>query len=288
MDEHILLAGCGDLGRRVAQQLLAQGHRITALRRRPDPSALPAAPTTLNWIAADLGSDTFPALPTDISRVVYLPAPGRRDAQRYTQLYEQGLPRLLAQLPAGLKRVVLVSSTSVYGNTGGDWVDESTPVAPDGRTSLALWRTEQWLASQTAIPSVALRLAGLYGPGRMHVFKRLLAHSDTEAPLAAQHWANRIHVDDAASAIVHLLFLPKPQALYIGADGHPFLLHELYAALAQACGRLTPPIAADTGRVEGRRLRNERLLASGLVLRWPDALEGYLAMMPQALANQSP
>ncbi len=269
--KRVLLVGAGDLGLRAAQRLLAQGDEVWALRRHP----LAAGHERLHSLVADLGRpDTLRGLPAGITHMVWSPAPGRRDAQAYETVFTQGLRRVFAALDAAaLQRVVFVSSSAVYGEHGGDWVDERTPAAPRGFNGRILLEAEQWLADQ-GLPAVALRLAGLYGPGRTQLLDRLRA-GQARAPIDPPHWANRLHVDDAASAVAHLLALPDAQPVYIGCDDTPLPLHLLYGHLAGLLGAPMPmagPAPADVG---SKKLGNARLKASGWTPRWPDARDGY-------------
>lgn len=274
MSEPILIAGCGDLGERVARRLLAQGQQVYALRRQP-----PGQDDAMHWLQADLTRpETLAALPARISRLVFLPAPHAREREAYRAVFLDGLRNLFDVLDAAsLQRVLFVSSSAVYGEHGDAWVDEATPPAPPGFNGQVLHEAEQWLAEQP-IDAVVLRLAGLYGPGRMQLIDRLRGGQAT-APRARPHWANRIHVDDAAAAIVHLLGLNDPQHLYVGTDDVPLPLHVLYDDLARRLG--APPVKdgpAPTG-VGSKRLSNARLKASGFRLRWPDARQGYAALL---------
>ena len=275
MAERILLAGCGDVGLRVATRLLARGDEVWALRRNPPRESVPG----LRWLGADLTAPHAPgSLPAGIARVVYLPAPDARDKAAYRALFVDGLRHLLEALDArALKQVLLVSSSAVYGEHDGDWVDEDTPPAPMGFNGTLLLEAEQWLAAQ-AVPSSVLRLAGLYGPGRMQLVERVRSGAQC-VPREVPHWANRIHVDDAASAIAHLLRLPVPLPLYLGVDGTPLPLHELCDFLAQLIGASPPGEGAAPVGVGSKRLRNARLRASGWAPAWPDARDGYAALL---------
>lgn len=275
MAERILLAGCGDLGLRVAARLLAQGDEVWALRRSPPPGN----PSGLRWLGADLTAPhTLACLPAGISRLVYLPAPDARDKEAYRALFVDGLCLLLAALDAcALRQVLLVSSSAVYGEHDGDWVDEATPPAPIGFNGALLLEAEQRLAAQS-VPSAVLRLAGLYGPGRLQPVERLRA-GQQRVPREMPHWANRIHVDDAAAAIVHLLRLPSPEPLYLGVDDTPLPLDELYDFLAQLVDAPPPPEGPAPVGVGSKRLSNARLRASGWVPQWPDARDGYAALL---------
>lgn len=290
MTERVLLAGCGDLGLRVAQRLLARGAEVWALRRHPpavdDP--IPGAPTThaalssgraIRWIQGDLTrADTLDTLPTGLTHVAYLPAPDARDPAIYRAVFQQGLSTLLAALDgSALRRVLFVSSTAVYGEHHGDWVDETTSPAPAGYNGKILLETEQWLSAQN-VSSVSLRLAGLYGPGRLQLIKRLQSGS-ARAPRQPVHWANRIHIDDAAAAVDHLLALAEPETVYLGSDGTPLPLHELYAYLAQRVGAPPPADGPAPANVGSKKLNNDRLVASGWSPRWPDARDGYAALL---------
>jgi nucleoside-diphosphate-sugar epimerase len=275
MAECILLAGCGDLGFRVAERLLAQGDEVWSLRRTPLPKCLPG----LRWLGADLTEpNTLAGLPAGITRVVYMPAPDVRDKAAYRALFVDGLRHLLEALDTrALKQVLLVSSSAVYGEHDGDWVDEDTPPAPLGFNGALLLEAEQWLAAQP-VPSTVLRLAGLYGAGRMQLVERVRSGAQ-RVPREAPHWANRIHVDDAAAAIAHLLRLPAPLPLYLGVDDTPLPLDGLCDSVAQLLGVPPPDAGAAPTGVGSKRLRNTRLRASGWAPQWPDARDGYAALL---------
>lgn len=275
MSERVLLAGCGDLGLRVAQRLRACGDEVWALRRQPpvpDDSGM-------HWLRGDLTQPmALRGLPAGITRLVYLPTPDRRDAAAYRAIFVEGLQHLLDALGrTSLQRVLLVSSSAVYGEHGGAWVDEDTPPAPPGFNGAVLLEAEQWLAAQSPA-SVVLRLAGLYGPGRMQLLERLRT-GQVQVPRTRAHWANRIHVDDAAAAIVHLLQLSHPLPLYVGADSTPLPLDVLYDHLAGLIGATPPSNGPAPAGVGSKRLSNARLRDSGFVPQWPDARAGYAALL---------
>ena len=275
VNERVLLAGCGDLGLRVAQRLQAAGTEVWALRRQP-----PAPDnSSIRWLCGDLTRpETLRELPTGITRVVYLPTPDRRDESAYRATFVDGLGHLLDALGGGsLRRVLLVSSSAVYGDHAGGWVDEETTPAPLGFNGAVLLDAEQALAAHL-VPSVVLRLAGLYGPGRLQLIERLRT-GQVRVPRVRPHWANRIHVDDAAAAIVHLLELVDPLPLYLGVDDTPLPLDVLYDHLAALIG---VPAAADGPAPAGigsKRLSNARLRASGFMPQWPDSREGHAALL---------
>ena len=275
MSEQVLLAGCGDLGLRVARRLRERGDQVWALRRQPRSSG----DDGIKWLRADLTRpDSLRALPPGISQLVYLPTPDRRDPDGYRATFVDGLRHLLAALgDSSLQRVLFVSSSAIYGDHHGGWVDEDTPAAPPGFNGATLLAAERLLAAQP-VRSIVLRLAGLYGPGRLQLLDRLRAGA-AQAPRRVPHWANRIHVDDAAAAIAHLLQRPDPAPLYLGVDSVPLPLDVLYDHLAHLIDAPRPLDGPPPAGIGSKRLSNARLLASGFVPRWPDGRLGYAALI---------
>jgi nucleoside-diphosphate-sugar epimerase len=273
MSERILLAGCGDLGLRVARRLLARGDEVFALRRRS-----PENGDGIHWLRGDLADPAgLRGLPRGVARLVYLPAPGARDEAAYRAVFVDGLDRLLDALDASaLRRVLFVSSSAVYGGHDGAWVDEDTPADPPGFNGRVLLEAERRLAQRA--PALVLRLAGLYGPGRLQLVERLRA-GWARVPRTPPHWANRFHADDAAAAIAHLLHLRDAQPLYLGVDDTPLPLDVLYDHLAGLLGVPPPAEGPAPAGVGSKRLSNARLRASGFVPRWPDARVGYVALL---------
>jgi nucleoside-diphosphate-sugar epimerase len=275
MSERVLIAGCGDLGQRVAAHLLAQGDEVYALRRH-----LPQqSDDGVRWICADLtDADSLRTLPAEITQLVYAPTPDARDEAAYRGIFVDGLRHLLKAIDrCHLRRVLFVSSSAVYGDHGDAWVDENTPPAPPGFNGRVLLEAEASLA-HWSVTSVALRLAGLYGPGRMHVIEQLRAGT-ARVPRHARHWANRIHIDDAAAAVVHLLGIRDPDPVYVGVDDTPLPLDVLYDDLA---AMIHVPAAAEGPLPPGigsKRLSNARLRASGFRFQWPDARAGYAQLL---------
>ena len=283
MSERVLLIGCGDLGLRVARRFLDRGDDVHALRRHP-----PAGDASgIQWLQGDITRpDTLPPLPQGVTRLIHLPSPGGRDPDAYRGVFVDGPRNVLAALDAArLARIVFVSSSAVYGEHHGGWVTEATPPAPQGFNGRVLLEAEAALAAQP-ISSTALRLAGLYGPGRLQLIERLRSGA-AGAPVAPEHWANRIHIDDAAAAVVHLALLPEVEPVYIGCDDTPLPLHILYADLARLIGAPAPREAPAPANVGSKKLSNARLRASGLTLQWPDSRAGYAALLAQGGAAQA-
>ncbi len=269
-----LIAGCGDVGTRLARRLVLRGERVLGLRRSA--GVLPAG---VEPVVADLGDpSSLAGLPQGITRLVYLPAPDARTPQAYRRVYVEGLGALLDRLDrAALERALLVTSSAVYGEHAGAWVDEDTPPAPPGFNGVVLLEAEAlWRSRLPAQP--VLRLAGLYGPGRARLLD-LLRAGRAPAPRDPPFYVNRMQVDDAAAALDHLLSLPAPAPLYLGCDDLPLPQFELYATLAGLLGAPVPGVGPAPAGIGNKRLSNARLRASGFAPLWTDARRGYAALI---------
>ena len=280
--KRVLIAGCGDLGLRVARLLALENTTNQSWGLRRHPELEPANNISrLTWIAADLTQpETLLDLPKDITHVLYTVAPKARTEPDYRAVYRDGLERLLyAVASPALQRVLFVSSTAVYGDHGAQWIDEDTPTAPKSFNGRVLLETEQWLQSQNAqFETINLRLSGIYGPGRSYLLDRLRAGLAT-APAAESHWVNRIHIEDAAAAVLHLMNFLKPQPIYLVTDSTPLPMRVLYDALAKLVGGPIPLEGAAPVSVGSKRLSNARLRDSGFNFKWPDSRAGHAALI---------
>lgn len=263
-----VLLGCGDLGTRVGTALQTKGVDVTGVRR--DVTVLPPH---IRGVAADLAAGDAPDLPADL--LVITMTPDRRDPEGYRTTYVEAVRRGLdAVLRAGTPaRAVLVSSTSVYGDLEGD-LDETTTVAPQADRPRILLESEALF--RAAVPhGTVLRLSGLYGRPGSRLVQRVQAGDNPDPG----RWTNRIHREDAATVITHLLTMPaEPAALYVGTDDEPAPAGAVRDFVADALG---VPRPAPTGALEpaGRRLLNDRLRATGVDLRYPTYREGYTAIL---------
>lgn len=265
----VLIAGCGDVGSVLALSLLGDGHVVFGLKR--DPSDLPAGVVA---VQADLlRSESLANLPENIDAMVYMPTPGRRDQEGYEAIFIQGWKNLWAALGQEPRRSVLVSSTAVYGESGGAMVDEETDPEPARFNGQVLLAMEQLAASCTDKLVVA-RISGIYGPGR----ERLISQAATpglEVQQTPPFFTNRIHRDDAAAALRHLLRMESPASLYVITDDNPAPRYEVVTWLASAQGVPAPVALVDETATQGKRVSNRRLRASGFKLRYPDYRAGY-------------
>lgn len=270
----ILIAGCGDVGGALARRLLADGHEVYGLRRRTD--LLPAG---VRPVAADLRApDTLRAVPGGLDAVCYTAAADARSADAYRAAYVDGVRNLLQTVArtSAPARVLYTSSTRVHPQNAGEWVDEDSPTGgadPYARLLLA----GEAAARAAAAPAVVVRLAGIYGPGRTRLIDRVRAG---EACAAA--YANRIHRDDCAGALRHLLRIDRPRPLYLGVDHQPAPECEVMDWIAERLGLPAPPRANADAGARGKRCRNARLVASGYAFERRGFREGYGALLAES------
>lgn len=270
------IAGCGDLGLATAGFLLASGHRVVGLRRRP-----PAQGGTpgLAWAAADLTRpDTLATIEGCPDQVIYAAAAPDRTEAAYRATYVEGLQNLgalVAARGAGATRLVFVSSSAVIGDAAGGWVDESTPCRPEG------FRGEVMLEAEAAAldwpgPSRVARLTGLYGPGRTALLRRVRQGD----PCRPEQFGNRIHRVDAARMLVHLMDTGSSHELFLGVDDAPVSECEVMRWLAGRLGVEEPEAvpAGDSAR-GNKRCSNARLRADGFQFEYPTYREGYAALI---------
>jgi nucleoside-diphosphate-sugar epimerase len=271
----LCIVGCGDLGQRLAARLPADWH-VTGIRR--DVGRLPPR---IEGVAGDYsragGLDRLAELAPDY--VVSTLKPAGRDVAGYRRGFTEATRHLLAALGRHRPRAVLmVSSTRVYGEREGAWVDESGVLSADDGAAGAIIDAERLLLDSPQTSAV-LRCGGIYGdPGG-----RLLARIAAGEVCAAgpPRFSNRIHREDVAGFLWHLLNLREQgealSPVYNVVDDDPAPQQQVERWLAEAMG-----VAVTAERPPARyhkRCRNRALTASGYRLRYPDYRAGYRAVL---------
>ena len=235
-----LIFGCGYLGRRVAARWREAGDRVIAATRSPATAERFASEGLESLVADVTRPETLVDLPA-VDTVLFAVGYDRSAAASIHEAYAGGVRNVLAALPRDAGRFLYVSTTGVYGDAGGAWVDESTPTAPSrdgGKASLA---AEEALASSPwAGRSVSLRLAGIYGPDRLPYLAKLRAGEPIEAPQTG--WLNLIYVDDAATAVLAAAEASDPPGVVCVSDGAPTQRGDYYAEVARLIGGPAAPV----------------------------------------------
>jgi nucleoside-diphosphate-sugar epimerase len=277
MQDRVLIAGCGDVGNALASRLLADDCEVWGVRRQIDALARGIKPWRIDL--TDRGSFTAP--PAAFDYLFYTASADRRDEDHYRAVYVDGLRDLLSALrDAGspLRRVFFTSSTAVYGQSEGEWVDERSVTDPLRFNGHVLLEAEAVLreAPETGI---SVRLSGIYGPGRTRLARKVWNGEAT----ATGSWTNRIHVEDCAGALHHLMRLENPEALYLGSDDEPVTISDVVTWLSAELG-VPAPLAAETERLN-KRCRNARLRETGYQFEHPTFREGYGPIVREFLSR---
>jgi len=275
---HLAIIGCGDMGSRVGLALAGLGWQISALRRNT--SRLPASfvPFSGDYTCA---ADLRGIAATTPDHVLFTPLPTSRDSGGYELGFAGGV-RAMAEsgLLARADYSVMVSSTRVYAEVDGGWVDEQSALTTSDTSAQAIIRAEQ-LFAQASSASTCVRASGVYGvlPGMLLArIKSGLASADSA------RYSNRIHRDDLAGIIRFLLTKYGSATVLPGcllaSDDNPAMIGEVEAWLAKQLGvELHPSTDVSAGGRGNRRCRNQRVKALGYSLRYPTFQQGYSAIL---------
>jgi nucleoside-diphosphate-sugar epimerase len=294
----VLIVGCGYVGLPLGVELIRLGHEVSGLRRNASAeNELKAA--GIQPLFGDVTQpETLAMLPQNFDWVVNCVAAGG-GAEDYRQVYLQGTRNLIEWLgPSPPKKFVYTSSTSVYGQTDGSQVKESSPTEPLVETAKILLETEKLLlaaAAERKFPAVILRVAGIYGPDRGHGFKQFLKN-EARMEGDGSRFLNMIHRDDLIGCIIAALKSGRPGEIYNAADDEPVSQLHFFQWLAQALDKPLPPsepaavALARSGAprknpdafrkrgVTNKRVLNRKLkMELGYQFKYPNFRKGYSA-----------
>jgi nucleoside-diphosphate-sugar epimerase len=276
---NVLVVGCGYVGLPLARSFVQGGWSVIGL-------------TGSIGSAEKLASEPFAVFPVDISSpnsfevlpertfdlVVHCASSGRRGPAGYRAVFVDGVRNLRQSLRLG--HLVLTSSTSVYGQTDGAWLDESSPAEPPTETSQILRESEDLGVEHGGTVG---RLAGIYGPDRCVPLRKLLAGAAVLEG-EGERVMNQIHRDDAVSA---LRFLAErcQNGVFNVADNEPVTQREWYSWVCAELGRPLPPFGPrDLNRKRGwtnKRVSNRKLRSLGWGPRYPSFREGIAAIISE-------
>ncbi len=277
----VLIAGCGDVGSAFGSRLALEGYAVWGLRRCPEglPSGIQALPADLTR------RETLRALPAGLDFVFYTAGADGASDEAYCAAYVEGLRNLLEALQIQNQRpqrVFFTSSTAVYAQSSGEWVDEGSPTDPVHFSGRRLLEAERLLLGGR-FPATVLRLAGIYGPRRARLIDSVRQGTAvcTNGPAV---YMNLISRDDCAGALYHLMRLREPDPLYLGVDHEPVERNGLLGWLAAQLGVRPPRVAAaaesQTSRSRSnKRCLNVKLVASGYQFRFPTFREGFAVLL---------
>lgn len=276
----LMIVGCGDVGSRLGRQLAARDWRVHGLRRN-----IAALPFEVLPVSGDLAQlecpDTWPVGKLDY--LVFCAAATQHDEAGYRAAYVDGLRNTLGwlqqrgQVP---RRLLFVSSSGVYAQRDGEWIDEASPAEAQSYSGSVMLEAER-VALESGIPASVVRLTGIYGPGREWLLKQVREgyRVASEPPL----YTNRIHAEDAAGLLAALLEADRSGvalgACYLGVDNEPAALHEVVGWLREQLGVTHWSDEQSVRRAGSKRCSNARARALGWAPRYPSFREGYAAIL---------
>jgi len=292
MKQPLLLLGCGDIGKRVAHLAQESGFSpILGTTRSSDTMATLAKCGITPYYANLDDPVSLTTLPTGNAVIIYfIPPPGGgfRDTRA------RNFCQALGEYSSRPVKIIYISTTAVYGDHGDEWITEETPPAPAssrGKRRLDAEETFKEWGLKHQVPVVILRVAGIYGPGRLPL-QQLQSNHPVLVPEEARP-TNRIHADDLAAACLAAAQRGPDSAIYNVCDGHPSTLTEYFTAAAELLELPAPPLIhlAEAHTVmtplmltyvrEGHRISNHKLLTElGLRLRYPSLADGLASCRP--------
>lgn len=235
MPESALIIGCGYLGRVVANRWISNGWKVSALTRSKSTELQASGITPL------LGDVTCPETLTFPSsdHVLYAVGMDRTAGKSMREVYLTGLSNVLDRLPVS-GSFTYVSSTSVYGQVDGEWVDENSPTQPVEESGKLLVECEQLLKSKRPDATI-LRFAGIYGPNR--VLRRAAVERGEALASDPEKWLNLIHVADGAAIVDSIATSGLRETVLNVSDGAPVSRRDFYTEMAQLLN--APPAKFD-------------------------------------------
>lgn len=273
----ILIVGCGAIGYELANVLAESGHEVTGLKRNP-----PAThQEKFQYIKADITiAADLDVLTYDFEHVFFIVSADSRNENSYREIYGTGINNLIDKFAQSSISApwIFVSSTSVYGQAKGEWVDEDSPALGSKDTSRAIVAAEQLLMALNP-ENVIVRFSGIYGPGREYLLRMA-----RQAPTIQQnppYFTNRIHQTDCVGVLAFLLEQRMAgvslQQCYLVSDDEPAPLWDVISWLAEtmSCSPPSPDNAVKDDTNMNKRCRNDRIKKLGYQFHYPNYKKGY-------------
>lgn len=280
---HVLIVGCGYVGLRAAQEWLRRGETVSALTRSPVRAAEWAALGINPAVGDVLDPDALRQLPA-ADLCLYAVGLDRSSGHDQRTVYVDGLRNVLDETRSRIPRLIYLSSTSVYGQDAGEWVNEDSPCRPErenGRVCLDAEQLVREFADLADAPFAAqiLRLAGIYGPGRL-IGRVDQLRNRTRLTGNPDAWLNLVHVNDLVSAILRLGEGEPRNSLHLLSDCRPVRRREFYETLAGLAGTPAPVFRSDEDRALNKRCDSSRIREElGFAFRFPTIVEGLESVL---------
>ncbi|MBP2280111.1 nucleoside-diphosphate-sugar epimerase [Psychrobacter sp. PL19] len=274
--QKLLIIGQGDIGLPVTNMLAQDNLPVTGLARSArEHYALDDKADFMQADASTLTAEQLKAF-TGIAIIV---TPDEYSTSGYNDSYLSICQHLatLSDTLETLERVVFISSTGIYGQDNGEWIDESTaPIMPKREASRVIRQAEQALQQGFGDKAIIIRSSGIYGCERLMRLRK--AKEGQKDPIAAESWSNRIMDRDLVNVITKVLTIEAPKPLYIATDYLPVTTLELTTWLSKQVGETPPEADNEKTSVTGKRLHSNIPLAW---LNYPDWQAGYRDILQQ-------
>ena len=263
----ILIAGCGYVGSATADLFHTAGWKVEGWTHSGDSaSQLSAKPYPVR--AVDITDrDAVQGAGRTFNAIIHCASTGGGGAESYRRIYFYGATNLIQILQPN--RFIFTSSTSVYAQTNGEWVDEDSAAQPQHETGRILRETEEFVRQSGGI---VVRLAGIYGPGRSALLRKFLT-GDARLETGGERYQNQAHRDAIAAALLQLAKWPNDPGLVNVFDNEPLTERECYEWLAAKLKRPLPPSVKRAGErkrgASNKRVSNRRLRALGWEPKFP-------------------
>lgn len=264
-----LIIGQGDIGLPVTNALASRSLEVTGLaRHNREHYNLAKNAQFLQADALSLSADQLQSF----NRIAVIVTPDEYSASGYENSYLKICQHLASLNLPNLERIVFISSTGIYGQNHGEWIDETIDPAPldDNSTSNFILNAEKALQNGFADKAIIIRPSGIYGRDRLMRVRQ--AQKDDKDPIAQNQWTNRIMDSDLVTIIVNVLTIDLPKPMYLATDYLPVTNFELTTWLSNQLGSTKPVIDNDKTASTGKRLH------SNIPRDWlgfPDWQSGY-------------
>ncbi len=277
---NILIIGCGSIGTQLAHNLAAKGHDVTGLKRNPPKLDV----GEVNYFTADISlAYQLEELPLDFEFIFFIVSPDGRNKESYQAIYEIGLTNLIDRFvkEGASPNWIFISSTSVYGQSEGEWVDEESIAQSDNITSQYIRQAEQQLMDLNP-QNIVVRFSGIYGPGREYLLR--MAKQQSVIQKDPPYYTNRIHQQDCIGVLIFLLEQSLAgvtlKQCYLASDDNPATMWDVMSWLTEHLSCKPPEVKVNDKEVGmNKRCNNQRLKTLGYHFQYPDFKAGYLELI---------
>ena len=276
---HILFIGYGKTSQRVAQSLFEQNsnqqrHQITTISRSPKTDVY------ANHLIQDVHNLNLDNLAL-VDLVYVALTPSESSVEAYRQTYLDSVEPIVQALKSHpVQRIMVLSSTRVYGEQQGEQVDDESPIQPVDEQGQILRDMElKWRAAYPK-QTVIIRPSGIYGQS----VARLIKMAENTISYPKIHYSNRTHIDDLARFLAYLSTLKNVDSSYIVTNNHPLALHEIILWFQQQLD--LPKLQLSSQEISGKRLYATRMLKTGFQLQHPVCFNDYIICLQQHRQSQ--